>query len=192
MSAPRHHPPALGLGLCYWDKARGKQHVHKAWTRRCTPLGHITLYNGCQGWHKHQEALVREKPYGTIFPSIHYALPLSSASHQSMAAGSYRNKPTTKPPRNRSPTVALPIPFSDPSPPNLIPAEPQRRRHQLHAPAHTAQSFSRFPLSIFSALTLLSNLASLDHALGPTTATMRRNNDAAGERMAKHMAMAIS
>ena len=55
LSAPS---PFLGLGLCYWG---GGKHVHKASTRRCTPLGHITLYNVCQGWHiQHAKISQRE------------------------------------------------------------------------------------------------------------------------------------
>ena len=163
MSAPRHHPPALGLGLCYWDKARGKQHVHKAWTRRCTPLGHITLYNGCQGWHIQHQVLVRKSPTYTAaqhYCVVFYALPQKcraspSACHCGQVAGSYRDKSTPKPPRNHlQPLHILYVGIVPPilRTPNLIPAEPNTSTPEGSQP-------NPFPAFSSSALTLLSNLA---------------------------------
>jgi len=146
LSAPS---PFLGLGLCYWG---GGKHVHKASTRRCTPLGHITLYKRLS-----RMAHTTCKDWSERSPTVHTvsrSVILNTAYSKPHNVGSYQAS------KNPSPTVAHTVPRS--FAPNLIPAE--------QTPVHTRVTQPNpFPLSS-SALTLLSNLASLDHALAPLCA----------------------
>ena len=142
--------------------------MHKAWTRRCTPLGHITLYNGCQGWHIQHQVLVRKSPTYTAaqhYCVVFYALPQKcraspSACHCGKVGGSYRDKSTAQASKKPSPTGAHTKGIVPPilRTPNLIPAEPQSANASTTL-QHTLPN--PFPAFHLSALTLWSNLARL-------------------------------
>jgi hypothetical protein len=112
-------------------------------TRRCTPLGHITLYNGCQGWHKQTRRIKSETGSPTLRRhSILCPLMMHCLSKEERKLCHTKNVQASK---NHLTCQPLPIPFPDPSPPNLIPAEPKHQYTGLTG-RHTAQSFSRFHL----------------------------------------------
>lgn len=123
LSAPS---PFLGLGLCY---SGGGTHVHKASTRRCTPLGHITLYNVCQGWHIQHERLVREKPYDTVSRSVIFKHCLFQATGRGLIPS------LQEPISNRCP-YRSPI------------LRPQSDTRRASTSTYTAQSFPAFIFSL--------------------------------------------